>query len=101
MISFIFLILKYFLDVSNSTETIAVSYKNNKFKLYGYKWFSSATECEMSLVLARIVDMEQFEKIKDFWEKYEYLRKISVSLFMIKTRKSNFFFYLITYFDLK
>lgn len=52
----------------------------------------------MSLVLARIVDLELFEKINDFGEKYEYLRKIPVSLFMIKTRKSNFYFFLFCYF---
>jgi len=33
-------------DVSGSTETLAVQYKEvNKYRLYGYKWFSSATDC--------------------------------------------------------
>lgn len=28
------------------------------YKLYGYKWFSSATDADMSLTLARIADSE-------------------------------------------
>ena len=35
-------------DVSNGTETIAVLQDNNRYKLYGYKWFSSATDSDVS-----------------------------------------------------
>lgn len=42
-------------DVSDSTETVAVEYNENKFRLYGYKWFSSATDCHVSLALARVI----------------------------------------------
>ena len=31
-------------DVSASTESIAILYKPNKYRIYGYKWFSSGTE---------------------------------------------------------
>jgi alkylation response protein AidB-like acyl-CoA dehydrogenase len=68
-------------DVSGATETIAMQYKGNKFKLYGYKWFSSAAEGNMSLALARIVDVNTAEL------KPEEIRKIPVSLFLLKTRK--------------
>jgi alkylation response protein AidB-like acyl-CoA dehydrogenase len=42
-------------DVANGTETLAVSQPGGKFKLYGYKWFSSAIDADMTLTLARIV----------------------------------------------
>lgn len=42
-------------DVSGATETIAVQKKGQKYKLYGYKWFSSATDCQVTLALARVV----------------------------------------------
>ncbi|GFR26558.1 acyl-CoA dehydrogenase family member 11 [Trichonephila clavata] len=41
-------------DVANSTETVAVP-DNGFYRLYGYKWFSSATDSNMALTLARIV----------------------------------------------
>lgn len=41
-------------DVANSTETIAVP-DNGIYRLYGYKWFSSAADSNMALTLARIV----------------------------------------------
>lgn len=43
-------------DVASGTETLAVHETNDQFKLYGYKWFSSATDADMSLTLARITD---------------------------------------------
>ena len=39
---------------ANGTETIAVPQEDGSYKLYGYKWFSSATDSDMSLTLARI-----------------------------------------------
>ena len=41
-------------DVSN-TETIAVEGENGLHKLYGYKWFTSATDSQMSLGLGKII----------------------------------------------
>ncbi len=40
-------------DVSE-TETVAVA-TGGKYRLYGYKWFSSATDAEVSLALAKIL----------------------------------------------
>ena len=41
---------------AGGTETVAVKQSDGSYKLYGYKWFSSATESEMALTLARICD---------------------------------------------
>lgn len=41
-------------DVSDGTETQAVLQSGNHYKLYGYKWFSSATDSDMTITLARI-----------------------------------------------
>merc|ERR1719186_382360 len=45
-------------DVGTGTETVAVQQDENTYRLYGYKWFSSATDSDMSLTLARIADSE-------------------------------------------
>ena len=42
-------------DVANGTQTFAVHIEGNRYKLFGYKWFSSATDSDMALTLARIV----------------------------------------------
>lgn len=39
-------------DVSAATETVAEKVEND-WKISGYKWFSSATDCDISLALAR------------------------------------------------
>lgn len=41
---------------ANGTETVAHPLPDGTFELYGYKWFSSATDSDMSLALARIVN---------------------------------------------
>ena len=45
-------------DVSN-TETVAKKFVNKRgkefYRLFGYKWFSSATEANVSLALAKII----------------------------------------------
>lgn len=41
-------------DVANGTETIAVPQDDDTYRLYGYKWFSSATDADMTLTLARV-----------------------------------------------
>lgn len=45
-------------DVAQGTETIAIPCKDNEnmYRLYGYKWFSSATDSDITLTLARIAD---------------------------------------------
>lgn len=45
-------------DVAGGTETLAVQDPNfrNMYKLYGYKFFSSATDADVALTLARVVD---------------------------------------------
>ena len=35
---------------------MAVAQPDGSYKLYGYKWFSSATDSDMTFTLARIVD---------------------------------------------
>lgn len=45
-------------DVAGGTETLAVKQDDGTYKLYGYKWFSSATDSDMSLTLARPVDKD-------------------------------------------
>ena len=42
--------------MAGGTETIAVHSADGGYKLYGYKFFSSATDADISLTLARIVD---------------------------------------------
>lgn len=43
----------------SGTSTIARDpLSNGSFKLYGYKWFSSAADAQMAFTLARIVDKE-------------------------------------------
>ncbi|KAJ7353912.1 hypothetical protein OS493_031357 [Desmophyllum pertusum] len=41
-------------DVANGTETLAVPQEDGTYRLYGYKWFSSATDADMTLTLARV-----------------------------------------------
>lgn len=44
--------------MAGGTETLAVQDPNfrNMYKLYGYKFFSSATDADVALTLARVVD---------------------------------------------
>ncbi|CAC5424989.1 Acyl-CoA dehydrogenase family member 11 [Mytilus coruscus] len=43
-------------DVASGTETVAVEQDDGSYRLYGYKWFSSATDSDMAFTLARVVD---------------------------------------------
>lgn len=43
-------------DVAGGTETVAVKGPDGRYRLYGYKFFSSATDANVALTLARIVD---------------------------------------------
>ena len=40
-------------DVSAATETLAVHQAEDVYRLHGYKWFSSATDSDISFTLAR------------------------------------------------
>lgn len=43
-------------DVGQSTDTVAVQQGDGSYKLYGYKWFTSATDADMTFTLARVQD---------------------------------------------
>ena len=40
--------------MSGATETVALHQTEDVYSLHGYKWFSSATDSDMSLTLARL-----------------------------------------------
>jgi len=44
-------------DVANATDTLAVE-KDGEHELFGYKWFTSAIDSDISLALAWDVDQE-------------------------------------------
>ena len=47
-------------DVTNGTETVAKHQSSEKlYKLYGYKWFSSATDADLTITLAKCIDSEK------------------------------------------
>uniref|UniRef100_A0AAY4E3U1 Acyl-CoA dehydrogenase n=1 Tax=Denticeps clupeoides TaxID=299321 RepID=A0AAY4E3U1_9TELE len=43
-------------DVARGTETLAFQQPDGTYRLRGFKWFTSATDADMALVLARVVD---------------------------------------------
>ncbi|XP_051923465.1 acyl-CoA dehydrogenase family member 11-like [Hippocampus zosterae] len=43
-------------DVASGTETVAVPQTDGCYKLFGFKWFTSATDADMTLTLARVCD---------------------------------------------
>ncbi|XP_054466929.1 acyl-CoA dehydrogenase family member 11-like isoform X2 [Anoplopoma fimbria] len=43
-------------DVASGTETLAVPQTDGSYKLHGFKWFTSATDADMTLTLARVQD---------------------------------------------
>lgn len=66
--------------MANGTETVAipVSPSEGKYKLHGYKWFTSATDADVSLTLARI--QEHGETIAG---------SSGLSMFYLETRKED------------
>ena len=44
---------------ATGTETIAVPQSDGSYRLHGYKWFSSATDANMTLTLARVENEEK------------------------------------------
>ena len=65
-------------DVSR-TETVAVEGDKGYFRLYGYKWFTSATDSQMTLTLGKIVNGDRLPTQVE-------LDKTRVSLFFAKVR---------------
>ncbi|XP_013397159.1 acyl-CoA dehydrogenase family member 11 [Lingula anatina] len=45
-------------DVGHGTETLAQAQSDGTYKLYGYKWFSSATDSDIAFTLARTLDVD-------------------------------------------
>lgn len=45
----------YLTFLANGTETVAVPQPDGSYKLHGYKWFSSATDADMTFTLARVI----------------------------------------------
>ena len=52
------------LCVAGGTSTVAVA-TGDKYRLHGYKWFSSATDANMAFTLARIANEEGV--VKEVW----------------------------------
>ncbi|NXA38003.1 ACD11 dehydrogenase, partial [Eudromia elegans] len=45
-------------DVANGTETLARKQPDGTYHLYGFKWFTSAADSDVTLTLARIADAQ-------------------------------------------
>ncbi|XP_010302385.2 acyl-CoA dehydrogenase family member 11 [Balearica regulorum gibbericeps] len=45
-------------DVANGTETVARKQPDGSYRLYGFKWFTSAADSDVTLTLARVADAE-------------------------------------------
>ena len=58
MLEFIFLPYIILSIVANGTETLAVPQADGSYKLHGYKWFSSATDADMTFTLARVIGQD-------------------------------------------
>ncbi|XP_028269275.1 acyl-CoA dehydrogenase family member 11 isoform X2 [Parambassis ranga] len=41
-------------DVASGTETVAIPQTDGSYRLHGFKWFTSATDADMTLTLARV-----------------------------------------------
>ncbi|KAM7089922.1 acyl-CoA dehydrogenase family member 11-like isoform 2-T5 [Ciconia maguari] len=53
-------------DVANGTETVARKQPDGTYRLYGFKWFTSAADSDVTLTLARVVDAEgQVKQVRD------------------------------------
>ncbi|XP_014676143.1 PREDICTED: acyl-CoA dehydrogenase family member 11-like [Priapulus caudatus] len=64
-------------DVGTGTETLAKPHRDGSFRLYGYKWFTSATDANMAFTLARVADADDRPKQKG---------SKGLSLFYLETR---------------
>lgn len=43
---------------ADGTETVARKQPDGTYRLYGFKWFTSAADSDMALTLARVADAE-------------------------------------------
>ncbi|KAG1664573.1 Acyl-CoA dehydrogenase family member 11 [Nymphon striatum] len=66
---------------AGGTDTCAILNRDNVYNLYGYKWFSSATDSDVALTLARIVADDGSVKSVCGTE--------GLSLFFLETHESN------------
>ncbi|KAK7073151.1 hypothetical protein SK128_011368 [Halocaridina rubra] len=65
-------------DVSGGTETVALDQHDGSHFLYGYKWFSSATDSDMTLTLASIISEDQPEP-----------KSLGLAMFYLETRRDD------------
>lgn len=47
-----------FFLAANGTETVARKQPDGTYRLYGFKWFTSAADSDVTLTLARVADAE-------------------------------------------
>ncbi|XP_040981686.1 acyl-CoA dehydrogenase family member 11-like isoform X2 [Aquila chrysaetos chrysaetos] len=66
-------------DVANGTETVARKQPDGTYRLYGFKWFTSAADSDVALTLARVADAEG--QVKQWPQGFSNL-----SLFFLKVR---------------
>ncbi|XP_071482238.1 acyl-CoA dehydrogenase family member 11-like [Diadema antillarum] len=66
-------------DVAGGTETLAYPQLDGSYHLHGYKWFSSATDSDMAIALARVVD--EHDSITEGTK--------GISLFYLETRNAD------------
>ncbi|XP_052652852.1 acyl-CoA dehydrogenase family member 11-like isoform X1 [Harpia harpyja] len=66
-------------DVANGTETVARKQPDGTYRLYGFKWFTSAADSDVALTLARVADAEG--QVKQWPQAFSNL-----SLFFLKVR---------------
>ncbi|XP_009708673.1 PREDICTED: uncharacterized protein LOC104169454, partial [Cariama cristata] len=67
-------------DVANSTETVARKQPDGTYRLYGFKWFTSAADSDVTLTLARVADAEG--QVRQFC----LMGSSGLSLFFLKVR---------------
>ena len=70
-------------DVSYGTDTIALKGEGDQYKLYGYKWFTSATDSSIALTLGRISpSLHEY----DVYNTEQQRSDSPLSMFLVKMR---------------
>ena len=60
-------------DVGGGCDTYAVHIEKDRYRLHGYKWFSSAIDADVALTLARVVDKDgQATTVSSFIDRKEF-----------------------------
>uniref|UniRef100_A0A7S1PI99 Acyl-coenzyme A oxidase n=1 Tax=Percolomonas cosmopolitus TaxID=63605 RepID=A0A7S1PI99_9EUKA len=73
-------------DVSGATETVALHENNDDYKLYGFKWFTSAIDAQVAFTLARIAPKgSTVDDVLNMTQ--EQKKKIPLSLFFMYIRE--------------